>query len=206
MNKDMELDLSCPCPCALKFPNNTERIEDGKFVYLPHKIGNCILVYGRRSTHFPFQLFVGPEWYCMISTFALIIVPTVFFMKNVAIQWGPAVVLIGTLTLIATLATFSFTALSDPGIIFDKLPSDDVESANLIDCNHCNCKRPSTASHCYMCNLCVEDLDHHCPWTGKCIGKKTIKSFFMFLWALSIHIAYVILVVIISVATSKKVI
>lgn len=24
-------------------------------------------------------------------------------------------------------------------------------------------------SHCEDCNVCIEDMDHHCPWTGKCI-------------------------------------
>ena len=34
--------------------------------------------------------------------------------------------------------------------------------------------------HCQFCNICVEGNDHHCPWTGKCIGKNNQKSFIIF--------------------------
>lgn len=68
------------------------------------------------------------------------------------------------------------TACSDPGIVFE---SDiDLEagmSVMMIECGRCDMKRPNTASHCYDCNVCVDELDHHCPWTGKCIGKKNLK-------------------------------
>ena len=32
-----------------------------------------------------------------------------------------------------------------------------------------------------QCKLCIEGLDHHCHWTGKCIGKRTIFYFHTFL-------------------------
>ena len=35
--------------------------------------------------------------------------------------------------------------------------------------------------HCNECGVCVEKQDHHCPWTGKCIGRKNIYYFNMFL-------------------------
>ena len=39
-------------------------------------------------------------------------------------------------------------------------------------------------SHCYDCDICVKELDHHCPWTGKCIGKNNLKSFYVFIYSL----------------------
>lgn len=35
--------------------------------------------------------------------------------------------------------------------------------------------------HCKRCNVCVEDHDHHCPWTSKCIGKNNLTRFNVFL-------------------------
>ena len=38
------------------------------------------------------------------------------------------------------------------------------------------------ARHCSKCNKCVHRFDHHCPWTGNCIGKNNIKVFIQFLF------------------------
>ena len=34
--------------------------------------------------------------------------------------------------------------------------------------------------HCHDCNVCIEGLDHHCPWMGKCIGKRNMMFFMIF--------------------------
>lgn len=46
--------------------------------------------------------------------------------------------------------------------------------------------------HCYECDCCIEELDHHCPWTGKCVGKHNLQFFYTFLVALVIDIIYVV--------------
>jgi hypothetical protein len=74
----------------------------------------------------------------------------------------------------------------------DDLPSVPPYSPEMIECGTCSVKRPYTAAHCYDCGVCVDGLDHHCPWTGKCIGKKTITSFYYFLWFLCMHIGFVL--------------
>ena len=58
-------------------------------------------------------------------------------------------------------------------------------------CGLCHVLRGPGTSHCYDCNVCVLDLDHHCPWTGKCIGRGNIRFFYAFLWMLSAHIGLV---------------
>ena len=35
--------------------------------------------------------------------------------------------------------------------------------------------------HCEDCDRCIEWYDHHCPWFGKCIGKNTIYTFYIFI-------------------------
>ena len=33
----------------------------------------------------------------------------------------------------------------------------------LILCSQCNIMRPVHSRHCYHCDACIENLDHHCP-------------------------------------------
>ena len=47
-----------------------------------------------------------------------------------------------------------------------------------------------SVSHCPECGVCVEGYDHHCPWTGKCIGRKTINYFYTFITSVFIIFLY----------------
>ena len=44
-------------------------------------------------------------------------------------------------------------------------------------CVSCSVFRPPLATHCKQCKRCVEEMDHHCPWLGTCIGRHNYKYF-----------------------------
>lgn len=45
--------------CTWRYPNKkAELANDDIFVRGPHRIGNSILIYGRKNTSFPYQAFV----------------------------------------------------------------------------------------------------------------------------------------------------
>ncbi|CBZ14724.1 conserved hypothetical protein [Leishmania braziliensis MHOM/BR/75/M2904] len=53
-------------------------------------------------------------------------------------------------------------------------------------CYSCNVYRPYRGVHCRYCDRCVARRDHHCPWTGTCIGAKNYRSYFVLVWVLSV--------------------
>ena len=81
----------------------------------------------------------------------------------------------------STTAALLCTACSDPGIVRATPISDrdDVEEElnNCPYCETCSIYQPEKLNirHCYECDVCIQGLDHHCPWMGKCIGAKNMK-------------------------------
>lgn len=39
------------------------------------------------------------------------------------------------------------------------------------------------------CRACIEGYDHHCPWTGKCVGRRNVRYFYA--WLVFLVLAFV---------------
>ena len=107
--------------------------------------------------------------------------------------------LIGLLLLLIDLGSFTATAILNPGIPDRDLKKYDTEFLNsmvqkksLGFCPKCKIIRNSgmDTQHCMDCDICVEGYDHHCPWTGKCIGRGNAVYFYTFLSSTFILLFY----------------
>ena len=58
-----------------------------------------------------------------------------------------------------------------------------------MECKKCNILIPKelNAQHCYNCDVCVLEFDHHSYWMGKCIGKNNLISFYISNFSMSIY-------------------
>jgi predicted amidophosphoribosyltransferase len=48
-------------------------------------------------------------------------------------------------------------------------------------CTRCLRDTSSEMTHCIECEACVEDLDHHCSFFGKCIAGRQRFAFYGFI-------------------------
>ncbi|XP_077894867.1 palmitoyltransferase ZDHHC8 isoform X3 [Ictidomys tridecemlineatus] len=149
-----------------------------------------------------------PAKYIPVATAAALLVgsSTLFFVFTC--PWltravSPAVPVYNGIIFLFVLANFSMATFMDPGV-FPRADEDEDKEDDFraplyknVDvrgiqvrmkwCATCHFYRPPRCSHCSVCDNCVEDFDHHCPWVNNCIGRRNYRYFFLFLLSLSAH-------------------
>ncbi|KAJ1198909.1 hypothetical protein NDU88_002747 [Pleurodeles waltl] len=144
-----------------------------------------------------------------------------FECRYLAVHLSPAIPVFAVVLFFFAMATLLRTSFSDPGVIPRALPEEaafiemEIEAANgnvpqgqrpppriknveinnqivkLKYCYTCKIFRPPRASHCSICDNCVERFDHHCPWVGNCVGKRNYRYFYLFILSLSFLTIYI---------------
>jgi hypothetical protein len=57
----------------------------------------------------------------------------------------------------------------------DSLPTKITRS---FICSTCDLRVPDECQHCYHCERCVKEFDHHCDYINNCIGAQNYSVFF----------------------------
>ena len=111
---------------------------------------------------------------------------------------------IGIVVLAFFYFSYAHVALKDPGLISRDLSkyskeflTELIRSKNRGYCEKCRIVRqdPNT-THCSICEVCVEGYDHHCAWSGKCIGKGNLLAFNLFTGSIIVVFLYFIISII----------
>lgn len=150
-----------------------------------------------------------PSKYVPVSAAAIFLVgaTTLFFAftcPGLSLSVSPAVPVYNAVVFLFVLANFSMATFMDPGVFpraeEDEDKEDDFRAplyktveikgiqVRMKWCATCRFYRPPRCSHCSVCDNCVEEFDHHCPWVNNCIGRRNYRYFFLFLLSLTAHI------------------
>lgn len=144
-----------------------------------------------------------------------------FECPYLAVHLSPAIPVFAIVLFLFVMAMLLRTSFSDPGVLPRALPEEaafiemEIEAANgnvpagqrppprirnvqinnqivkLKYCYTCKIFRPPRASHCSICDNCVDRFDHHCPWVGNCVGKRNYRYFYLFTLSLSLLTIYI---------------
>lgn len=144
-----------------------------------------------------------------------------FECPYLAVHLSAAIPVFAVLLFVFVMAMLLRTSFSDPGVLPRALPEEanfiemEIEAANgnvlagqrpppriknvqinnqivkLKYCYTCKIFRPPRASHCSICDNCVDRFDHHCPWVGNCVGKRNYRYFYLFTLSLSLLTIYI---------------
>ncbi|XP_014242660.1 palmitoyltransferase ZDHHC9 [Cimex lectularius] len=146
----------------------------------------------------------------------------VFDCPYLAERISPAIPVVAAVLFVFVMSSLLRTSFSDPGVIPRATPDEaayiekqiEVPNGNnsptyrppprtkeitvrgqtvkLKYCFTCKIFRPPRASHCSLCDNCVERFDHHCPWVGNCVGKRNYRYFYMFIVSLAFLCVFIL--------------
>jgi len=161
------------------------------------KDGNCHVIgewYSNKKTYSR-TIVIGPDHLFVLFSFLILLgttIPTIAYMiHNKSLKTYYIVVVIISFILLMIMV------ISDPGLV---RPYRRARNPKWTYCDRCECFRPPDCIHCATCAVCVSEYDHHCPWTGKCIGggnKNWFKAFSLSisLLVLSTFIVFIIFLI-----------
>lgn len=165
-------------------------------------VGRCLFLFLDKSEN-PL-LIIGPHWpmyLCFCSLISLIMLGIYLKIWN---EIGLLMRILGYICYWTYFISYTHCSLYNPGYPKNDMgrnfgsPRDEFHY-----CKICRfyLRKNKYASHCFDCDICIENYDHHCPWTGHCIGRNNYYSFYIFIGSSFFIIVY--FSVAISIGASK---
>ena len=183
----------------IKINSNIENSHISKSFLFSKKVGKTLFLFINSKSE---PLFIiGPHYYYFISFCGIItLIYSLFFF--IWKYFSKILKIFHIITYIIFFISYSYTSIINPGY-----PKNNIErkkgGKKYYYCDFCKFYVNNNTQHCFDCDICIEEYDHHCPWTSHCIGKNNSLSFKIFLFSIIVIMGYLSLVVSIL-AENKK--
>lgn len=141
---------------------------------------------------------LGVHYRQLITTTSLLLLTWLLFFIFILPSYGEWIYVVASVCLfVGCFVSLIYSSFLDPGIIPrraasglpDSIPEDVRDQ--LSYCITCHIVRPPRTKHCKHCNNCVLTFDHHCPWTGNCVGARNYRAFMAFIILVTVSSAFV---------------
>ena len=140
------------------------------------------------------KIVIGPDWIFFIIGFLFIIIYS-FIITFILFYYSSIYSkIIGLILTILQILFYILSFLINPGVQLKKPKKDDLKTPKCIYCGVIKYIRIGQI-HCEQCDACIIGYDHHCPWTGKCIGEGNKNYFRLFIIFTFLNFAYVMVII-----------
>ena len=158
------------------------------------KMGNLYTFNFDKNNNFIPELSIGPHFYLTILLIILILIITTVLYMIIFINNNLFKQIIYFLLIFMEYYFIMKTSLTHVKVVMNK-------NKNKDESEYCEiCKvfynPKNKVEHCKYCGVCVEKMDHHCVWMGKCVAKNNIFYFYAMNVNLFFLYAYIIFSVI----------
>ena len=167
-------------------PNETRHL--GRlWAFFYHK-GDPLVMIGPDCKNTYFHTFLT-----LLGPFSIIMIAAVLFFWHSSMemlihpQYPIATLALAYLLKSVQLAMMFIMVFKNPGWMscseedeYVQDPRNETASGHLNTCPHCKIVSRK-AVHCSRCNVCYEDLDHHCPWMNTCVAGGNLTEFYSFI-------------------------
>ena len=153
-------------------------------------------------------LMIGPHWPMYILFCGGVVAGYISFFINFYTKLSFIIKIFGIFSFLLYFLSYTGTFILNPG--YPKRDENSLAGKPRViykKCVYCDIweRVDMGVTHCMDCGVCVEGYDHHCPWTGKCIGRKTIKYFYTFITSVMVVFVFFVAAVInVDLNKSKK--
>ena len=127
---------------------------------------------------------IGPHWPVFICFITLISSIMLFLYLKYWTVFGFKIKLSGYIIFGTFILSYIYTSLFNPGYPRNTIGRTfGIPKNDYYYCEYCGfyLRKCSYGSHCDICQICIEKHEHHCVWTGHCIGKNNKITFYIFL-------------------------